>query len=211
MIYKGVGGSLELLDDRLIIRRTMLLGTFLHGLKGDKTIPYSAITAVQYKRPFGINGYIQFTLGGGNESRKGIIDATHDENTLFFSHGANFDEARKFVEDRIGVRAQVAPVAQAAGSAADDLLKLASLRDKGILSNEEFEEQKAKVLGKTYSPTAPRTASPVAVDGANAIVAETEQQPSAEKLRMLAAMDRAIQAAASTRPAAPSFGKRSGR
>src|SRR3981189_1275877 len=105
MICKGVGGSLELLEDRLIIRRTMLLGTFLHGLKGDKTIPYSAITAVQYKRPFGINGYIQFTLGGGNESKKGYMDATKDENTLFFSDDALFQGARKFVEDRMGVRA----------------------------------------------------------------------------------------------------------
>jgi hypothetical protein len=32
MIYKGVGGSFELLEDRLIIRRTMVLGTLLHGL-----------------------------------------------------------------------------------------------------------------------------------------------------------------------------------
>jgi hypothetical protein len=192
MIYKGVGGSLELLEDRLIIRRTTFLGTFLHGLKGDKTIPYSAITAVQYKRPFPpLNGYIQFTLGGGNESKKGMIDAVKDENSLFFSDAELFLEARKFVEDRIGNRA---PIGQVVGSIADNLEKLAALRDRGILSPEEFEEQKAKALGKKYSPASHATA-------------EIDEPPSETKVRMMAAMEQAIQ----TAPMKPAggFGKRS--
>lgn len=45
--------------------------------------------------------------------------------------------------------AQRAYIRQAAGSGggtADELEKLAGLRDKGVLSNEEFEAQKAKLL-----------------------------------------------------------------
>jgi len=41
---------------------------------------------------------------------------------------------------------QQAPGAAAAGTA-DDLGKLADLRDRGVLSDEEFERAKAKVLG----------------------------------------------------------------
>jgi hypothetical protein len=194
MICKGVGGSLELLEDRLVIRRTMFLGTFLHGLKGDKTIPYSAITAVQYKRPFlPLNGYIQFTVGGGNESKKGMIDAVKDENTLFFSDAELFLEARKFVEDRIGNRA---PVGQVVGSIADNIEKLAALRDRGILSAEEFEEQKAKALGKKYS-------------SASRAAAEIDQPPSEAKVKMMAAMDKAIEI--SPMRADLGFGKRSTR
>lgn len=196
MICKGVGGSLELLEDRLIIRRTMVLG-ILHGLKGEKTIPYSAITSVQYKRAGVLNGYIQFSLGGGNESRKGIWDATTDENTLVFANNDVFEEARRYVEARLGVRA--APITSpAGGSTVDDLEKLASLRDRGVLSHEEFEEQKAKVLGKRTLSTLPEE-KPVEPD-----------EPSAEKSRMMAAMERAIQSGAA-QPSAPSFGKRSAR
>jgi hypothetical protein len=197
MIYKGVGGSLELLEDRLIIRRTMLLGTLVHGFKGEKSIPYSAITAVQYKRAGVMNGYIQFTLGGGNESKKGLWDAAKDENTLMFADNEAFEKARSYVEARMGVRA--APVGNASGSAADDLEKLAALRDRGILSDEEFAEQKAKVLGKTYSLSHTATV---------AAVTEVEEPPSEHKVRMMEAMEQAIKAAPS-RPAGPSFGKRS--
>jgi hypothetical protein len=193
MICKGVGGSLELLEDRLIIRRTMLLGTLLHGLKGEKTIPYSAIAAVQYKRPGITSGYIQFTLGGGNESKKGLWDATKDENTLMFRDDDAFQKARTFVEDRIGVRA---PMVQANGSVADDLEKLADLRDRGILSPEEFEEQKAKALGKRYAPA---QSSPPE---------EAEEPPSAAKVKMMTAMEQAIRCPPA-KPVAPSFGKRS--
>ncbi len=38
-------------------------------------------------------------------------------------------------------------VRQTAGSSADELAKLAKLRDDGVITAEEFERQKAKVLG----------------------------------------------------------------
>ena len=38
-------------------------------------------------------------------------------------------------------------VRQAAGSSADELTKLASLRDSGVITEDEFAQQKAKILG----------------------------------------------------------------
>jgi hypothetical protein len=40
-----------------------------------------------------------------------------------------------------------APILAAAPSDADELEKLASLRDRGILTNEEFQAKKAQILG----------------------------------------------------------------
>ena len=75
MICKGIGGSLELLDDRLIIHRP-LVSSFLwgYGIKGDKTIPYSHIVVVQVKRAGPVlSGYIQFTIAGGIREPKGNV------------------------------------------------------------------------------------------------------------------------------------------
>lgn len=95
------------------------------------------------------------------------------------------------MEDRIGVRA---PVAQVGGSIAGDLEKLAALRDRGILSAEGFEEQKARALGKKYVP-------------ASLPVADVDEPPSDAKVKMMAAIEQAIQAAP-MKSTAPAFGKR---
>ena len=43
-------------------------------------------------------------------------------------------------------RSYIQEVAGSSASAADELSKLAALRDSGVLTNEEFEAQKAKIL-----------------------------------------------------------------
>jgi hypothetical protein len=195
MLCKGIWGSLELLEDRLIIRRSTILGTLSYGLKGEKSIPYSAITAVQFKRSGLTSGYIQFTMGGSNESTKGIWDATSDENTMMFTNNEVFEKAREFIESRMGVR-PVAPQMVVTESVADSLEKLAALRDRGILTAEEFEEQKGKALGRSSSAASP-------------LEAPLQDQPSEVKSRMMAAMDRAIQQRpAAAIPASPTFGRR---
>ena len=42
-------------------------------------------------------------------------------------------------------------------STADELAKLADLRDRGTISDEEFQHAKAKLLGKRPEPSAPPT------------------------------------------------------
>jgi hypothetical protein len=161
MICKGVGGSIELKEDRLVFRRTKVLGLLFHGLKGEKVIPYSSITAVQFKRRGMTRGYIQFTLGGGKENTNGLLDATQDENSLLFDDNDTFEKAREFVELRIGSNAG----RQQQTSPADALDKLASLVDKGLITREEFDEQKRKLFGQAANPatklTEPKIKPPV--------------------------------------------------
>lgn len=205
MLCKGVGGSLEVLEDRVILKHTMVLGLTTGFFKGHKTIPYSAITAVQYKRSGVLSGYIQFTLSGGVEARRGIWEAQFDENTISFANNEVFDKAREFIEARIGHRsAPTSPVAPSptGGNIVDTLEKLLMLRDKGALTPDEYEEQKAQLLGKSVA-TATATSTLTKV-------AEVEEEaPSPDKLRMMAAMERAIEARPlSPQVQAPTFGKR---
>ena len=59
---------------------------------------------------------------------------------------------------RIKDEVQSGPITNQAGpSSVDDLEKLASLREKGILTEQEFRTQKAKILG---TPTEPQSPSP---------------------------------------------------
>jgi hypothetical protein len=175
MICKGVGGSLELSEDFVTIRRSAVLGFLMqHGIKGEKRIPYSAISAVQFKLAGVARGYIQFTIVGGNENRGGLLAASGDENTLMFRDNYVFEKARDFIEKRIGIRS--APQMVAVQSSADQLEKLAGLLDRGLLTKEEFDEQKSTLL----KPADSSRAEPL------------EEKQSEDFLRMQAAMDKVI-------------------
>lgn len=167
MIYDGRnGGTVEVLDNVLIIRRKGVTGFLTQGLKGEKRIPFSSITSVQFKEPGLTTGYIQFGIMGGIESRGGVFDATTDENTVLFLAKAlpQFRELRDIVESRIGRPAQSAPAPAAPTvSFSEELTRLADLRDRGVLSEEEFAEEKARLQSQrtaatpTPAPTKPDT------------------------------------------------------
>jgi Short C-terminal domain/Domain of unknown function (DUF4429) len=193
MICKGSGGSIEVSEDFVTIRRTAILGFLLqHGIKGEKRIPYSAITAVQFKRAGITQGYIQFSIGGGNESHRGLLAASHDENSLTFDNRANddFERARDFVEKRMGSRP--APQFMSVPSTADQLEKLGNLFDKGLLTKQEFDEQKLIVLKSSSGSPLTETVDTSKVPRA-AAAADESVPASGELLRMQAAMDKAIE------------------
>jgi hypothetical protein len=143
--YKGYNGTMILTDNGIIIKRGVK-GFLLGGgmLRGEKTIPYSSIVAVQLKKAGFVAGYLQLTLTGGSESKAGLFQSTTDENSVNFSKGKNeiFAEAKELIEKRI-FQAKGGPVK----SDADDLEKFAQLRDKGIISGEEFNAKKKQLLG----------------------------------------------------------------
>lgn len=134
-------------DNSLSIRRKGALNLMTQGLKGEKTIPLKSITSVQIKKPGLTNGYIQFSLPGGNESKGGVFKATQDENTVMFSGKYYKDmlELKQTIEsiifsDAKGKSAQIT-------SSADEILKFKKLLDEGIITQEEFDAKKKLVLG----------------------------------------------------------------
>lgn len=147
MLYTGHNGQVQVDDQGITISRKGVLGFLTQGLKGDKRIPFDSITAVQFKSAGMLtNGYIQFTISGGNESRGGVLKATSDENTVMFragEQGTAFAQLRTLVEGRIADRRR----GNAAPSAADEIERFASLRDRGLITTEEYEAKKRVLLG----------------------------------------------------------------
>lgn len=143
--YRGSTGTLVLTDTGVIIKRGVM-GTILGGLKGEKFIPYSSIVAVQLKKAGMLAGYIQLTLMGGSEAKRGLWESTRDENTVNFSSSKDnekFLEAKETIERKIHEsRGGVVHKSEA-----DDLEKFAGLRDKGVLTEAEFQAKKKQLLG----------------------------------------------------------------
>lgn len=153
---KGHNGQVTFDGDFVAIIRKGALGRMSIG-KGEKRIPITSITAVQWKPPGGVvNGFIQFTIAGGNESRSRMgrqtTDAAKDENSVIVTkkQAPEFGALRAAVEDAIIQRHQPQQnVATAAPQASklDQLRQLGELRDSGVLSTEEFESEKAQIMG----------------------------------------------------------------
>lgn len=146
---KGIGGQLELFENKVVILRKGALATMGHGLTGNKEILLRNITGVQLKLGGALfNGYIQFTIPGGNESKRGIGAATQDENTVMFPKSENETaQAIKNKIEQLQMKADKVRVTPAI-SPADEIRKLKSLLDDGIITQEEFQTKKSKLLAK---------------------------------------------------------------
>lgn len=116
----------------------------------EKAIPISNISGVDVKKP-GImsRGYIQIQTAGqmsGNSTYKvtgGAFDAAQDENSVLFDK-KDYQTALEIQEYILNYTSNPQGIPQS--SAADELLKLKQLLDSGALTEQEFQEQKTKLL-----------------------------------------------------------------
>jgi hypothetical protein len=140
---KGTNGTLQFDAQAITIKRTGFSARVLVG-GGEKRIPVASITAVQWRKAGLATGFIQLTLAGGIErrSKPGQTghDAKHDENTVTFHarQQPTFEPIREAIEKAIEKAivqhyAPQAPAPAASGSIADELGKLAVLRDQGVI------------------------------------------------------------------------------
>lgn len=161
MIFDGYnGGRVELLDRVLVIHRYGMLSTLNQGLKGEKRIPYASIRSVQFKAAGITTGYIQFGISGGIEGRGGALDAVVDENTVLLTKKAQtaFEQLRDLVEQRAhdaryGANSRPSPASSPSASIGEELTRLADLRDRGVLTAEEFSAEKARLMERAPAPT----------------------------------------------------------
>ena len=98
----GVNGTLEVVPDRIIIRRKRAwLALLGQGPRGRKEIAIDQVTGTRFKNATAfINGYIQFSIIGDAETRRGALDAAQDENSVMFTNKQQpgFEKARELVE-----------------------------------------------------------------------------------------------------------------
>lgn len=143
-------------EHKVEITRFGIGGVLLHGLKGVKSIPYLSITAIQFKRATMLTaGYIQFTIHGGRESKKGLFDAVTDENTFLFAQDRDSfwpsctksnqlaSQIAQYVESRLHAGQKVS---QSGESLSSELQRLAELAASGALSEEEFRLAKRRLI-----------------------------------------------------------------
>lgn len=125
--------------------------------KGDKTIPFSQVVAVQVKKRGVVsNGYIYFqtigSTGTGNKRYSRGRDIEKDDNTVIFN---GLFSSKKNYETALQIRDYITKkqnsiyqqqVQQMAPSSSDEILKLKQLLDMGAITNEEFEAKKKQLL-----------------------------------------------------------------
>jgi len=159
-IYHMVGRGVEMhvFSDKVELTPKGVVGVVSRGLKGTKTIPFVSITAIQHKRAGFAVGYLQFSLLGGQESKRGVTAAVSDENTFAYANKADDDlvhQIKMFIEQRMGPQ-RASPPAQLSSPAAspptfDDIVaqieRFAELKERGLLTAEEFAAKKKQLLG----------------------------------------------------------------
>ena len=143
-----VGDGLKVYEDRIVITHSGFLNALSMGIKGDKTIFYSDLTSVQFKKAGFLAGHIQFSLLGGRESTGGVFAACSDENSITIYSQDNEIAAKMvaYIQEKIK-EARSPKVVSASTSTADEIMKLKNLLDMGILTQEEFDLKKKELLG----------------------------------------------------------------
>lgn len=140
---KGTNGQLELYEDKVILRRKGFMAKIYQGFTaGDKTIPISHITGIDFKGAGFTVGYIQFTMGGSNEGTRGVSQALRDENTITFTLKEE-DDAEEILSKLYELQKK-----EDLGnkSIIDELVKLNELKDSGAISESEYEELKGAIV-----------------------------------------------------------------
>ena len=96
--YKGYGGTVELHDDQIVIRREGAVAK-IGGQGATREIPCSALSGVTLKPATRlVNGYLQLQLGGAP-----VRDHRGDPNSILFRHkdSARFEELADILRRRV--------------------------------------------------------------------------------------------------------------
>ncbi|PEP09865.1 DUF4429 domain-containing protein [Bacillus wiedmannii] len=147
--FKGAGKTIVKIEGNFIrLKRKGALNFLNHGLDGEKTIDINNMTGIQIKKAnFFTNGYIQFIFMGSQESKRGVMAAATDENTVMFTKREQkmAEEIKEYIES-ILVNKSKSQVAVSV-SGADEILKYKELLDQGIITEEDFQAKKKQLLG----------------------------------------------------------------
>jgi hypothetical protein len=131
----------------------------LFAAQREKTFPIRNISSVEVKKPGIAVGFIQFSIAGGAVRDSsftltgGAFDAVKDENSAVFTSKGAYQTALKIKEYVETYQAHLlaspgtSPSARpSVSSVADEIVKLKALMDQGVISPQEFETQKRRLL-----------------------------------------------------------------
>lgn len=161
--FKGQNGKIIIYEDHLVISQNTLGGFMAHGgYTGDRTYFYKDIISIEYKRPnFIANGYFKIIAQGTADTDATVgllgssLSSAADHNTIVLraftkSVGDETDRVYALLMQKFTAAKQGSPVNAPAASPVDnkldDLKKLGDLKASGVLTEEEFQAQKQKIL-----------------------------------------------------------------
>lgn len=135
-------------QDNITISQKGMMNVINRGLTGEKTFLFKNMSGLQYKAPGLTTGYLQLILIGSSEVKGGVTGAVKDENTILFTKKENglILELKEFIEWKIANLNAGVNHSQS-NSNLDEIRKLKSLLDDGIITKEEFDIKKRQLLG----------------------------------------------------------------
>ena len=148
MVIRSQGDTLELANDKVIIRRLGASGKMPGGANGDRVIDIAALTGIQMKPASTVSGYIFFSHADSEPFTGGISEATQEPDAFIFGQELN-EELANFkwkVEQLMHEFKKHAATHHPKGTFVDELRSLAELKHQGLLTAEEFEAAKKKLL-----------------------------------------------------------------
>ena len=155
--FKGQNGIINVYDECIAISRKSFGGFISQGgFSGERKYLYKDITSIEYKKPTIVaNGYFKVLTAGSAETnaKVGILsssmDSMKDQNTVILRAfnkkvGEETDKIYELVMENIS-DAKKGSIVQSS-SKMDELKKLGELKASGVLTDEEFQKEKEKLL-----------------------------------------------------------------
>ena len=150
-----MGGKTKIVlhEGSMTISRPGIMSKFSHGFSGEKTVLFSQISAIQIKKAGFARGYIQFVMAGTKEGKSGVIFGdSKNENIVYFASTFNnkktndaAEEIKRTIE-QYNLNSNKGTTIVKEEDKYDKLVKLKKLLDDNVITQEEFENEKSKLL-----------------------------------------------------------------
>ena len=146
-IKSGSKCDVEVTKDYIKIKQKGVTSAINKGIFGEKTLYYKNMTGLQFKEPRFANGYIQFIFLGSRESKTGLLGSVNDENSINFGKKERnvMIELKEYIEKKL--LENNTDTNLSSKSEAEQIRELKTLLDDGILTQDEFDMKKKKILG----------------------------------------------------------------
>lgn len=138
MFLKGVNGSIELCKDHVIIKKGILFGNSI------RTVYLTDVIGVQYKKSGITRGHIEIITSGDKNDKKSIVD---QPTIVLLKMGQDKEalEIKRQIDDVV-MQVKKSKDIKHLVSEADELLKFKSMLDKGVITEEEYNNKKKQIL-----------------------------------------------------------------
>lgn len=157
--FKGQNGKIIVYEDSLTISKNTFGGRLSQaGSSGDRNLHFKDIVTVEYKKPnFFSNGYFKVIVNGTKETnaKVGVLGSSmasmKDQNTIVlraFSKKVSNETDRiyKLIAERLSISKKDNNTSLNQPDRLDELKKIGELKASGILTEEEFQQEKNKIL-----------------------------------------------------------------